>query len=118
VCLLNGRFSATLRYRAGFDNNPADQNAQVKAVTGFANPNFETAFFYFNSDTNIEVLLKMLDQGNTDSQQRPTIAVLFGTATPLRAELTITDTATGATRTFSSDFGAMRGTTDFTAFLK
>jgi hypothetical protein len=118
ACLLNGRFSATLRYRAGFDNNPADQNAQVKAVTGFANPNFETAFFYFNSDTNIEVLLKMLDQGNTDSQQRPTIAVLFGTATPLRAELTITDTATGTTRTFSSDFGAMRGTTDFTAFLK
>lgn len=118
ACLLNGRFSATLRFRSGFDNSPADQTASVKSVTGFANPTSETVFFYFNSADNIEFLLKMLDQGNTDSSNRPTIAVLFGTATPLRVELTITDTRTAVTRTFTSEFGGMRGTTDFTAFLK
>jgi hypothetical protein len=118
ACLLSGRFSATVRYRGAFDNNPADTSAFVKPVTGFATASFETAFFYFNSDSNIEVLLKMLDQGNTNSGGQPTIAVLFGTATPLRVELVITDSATGVARTFSSEFNAMRGTTDFTAFLK
>jgi hypothetical protein len=87
-------------------------------VTGFASSNFETAFFYFNSSDNVEVLLKMLDQGNTDSQGHPTIAVLFGSATPLRVEITITDTLTGATRTYSSAFSSMQGATDFTAFVK
>ncbi|MBV8520253.1 MAG: PPC domain-containing protein [Acidobacteria bacterium] len=118
ACLLNGRFAATVRFRGGFDNGSADTNAFVKSVSGFASPNFETAFFYFNSDNNIEMLLKMLDQGNTDGAGHPTIAVLFGTATPLRIELSITDTQTGITRTYSSDFSAMRGVTDFTAFLK
>jgi hypothetical protein len=118
ACLLGSRFAATVRYRAGFDNGAADTNAQVKPVTGFANPSFETAFFYFNSDSNIEMLLKMLDQGNTNSAGQRTIAVLFGTATPLRIELTITDTLTGTTKQYTSDFNGMRGVTDFTAFVK
>ncbi|MDX1582534.1 MAG: serine protease, partial [Thermoanaerobaculia bacterium] len=103
ACLLGDRFKATLRYRAAFDNQPVDSIAPVKPVTGFADPNFETAFFYFNSPNNIEVMLKMLDQGNTNSQGQPTIAVLFGTATPLRAEITITDTERGTTRIYTSE---------------
>ncbi|MBW3670168.1 MAG: trypsin-like peptidase domain-containing protein [Acidobacteria bacterium] len=118
ACLLNGRFKATLRYRAAFDNQPVNANALVKPVTGFADPKFETAFFYFNSPNNIEVMLKMLDQGNKNGAGQPTIAVLFGTATPLRAEVAITDTKTGATKTYTSNFNEMKGTTDFTAFVK
>jgi trypsin-like peptidase len=118
ACLLNGRFKATVRFRAAFDNAAADTPAQRKSVTGFASSNFETAFFYFNSSDNVEVLLKMLDQGNTDSQGHPTIAVLFGSATPLRVEIAITDTQTGAMRTYSSAFSSMQGATDFTAFVK
>lgn len=118
ACLLNGRFRATVRYRGGFDNFPADTNALRKPVTGFASPSFETSFFYFNSVNNIEILLKMLDQGNTDSQGHPTIAVLFGSATPLRVELTITDTTNQATRTYVSPFNSGQGGADFTAFVK
>jgi trypsin-like peptidase len=118
ACMLNNRFRVTVRYRAGFDNAAADSNAFVKSVTGFANPSFETAFFYFNSESNIEMLIKILDQGNTNSQGQPTIAVLFGSATPLRVELTILDTLKGTTKTYSSAFGQMQGTTDFTAFVK
>jgi hypothetical protein len=118
ACLLNGRFKATLRYRGTFDNNSADTDAFVKQVPGFASSTYETAFFYFNNPNNIELLLKVLDQGNTDAQGRPTLAVLFGTATPLRSELTITDTQTGAVRTYNSDFGSMQGRTDFTAYVK
>ena len=118
ACLLNGRFRATVRVRGAFDNLPADKTAFRKPVTGFSNPNFETVFFYFNSADNIEILLKMLDQGNTDSQGHPTIAVLFGSATPLRVELTVTDTTNGATRAYLSPFGSQQGSSDFTAFIK
>ena len=63
-------------------------------------------------------VLKMLDQGNTNAQGQPTIAVLFGTASPLRVELTITDTSTGAVKTYVSPFNTGLGGTDFTAFVK
>jgi hypothetical protein len=118
ACLLNNRFRATVRVRGAFDNLPADKTAFRKPVTGFSNPSFETVFFYFNSADNIEILLKMLDQGNTDAQGHPTIAVLFGSATPLRTELTITDTTNGATRTYISPFASQAGLSDFTAFIK
>ncbi|HEX8170821.1 MAG TPA: hypothetical protein VF824_09805 [Thermoanaerobaculia bacterium] len=118
ACLLNNRFKATLKYRGVFDNNRADTNASVKTVTGFGSATSETVFFYFNSPNNIEMLVKMLDQGNTNGSGQPTVAVLYGSATPLRAELTITDTKNGTTRTYTSEFGKMQGGTDFTAFVK
>ncbi len=118
ACVLNNRFKVTVRYRGAFDNNAADTDANVKSVTGFASPTFETAFFYFGNPNNIEMLLKMLDQGNTNGAGQPTIAVLFGSATPLRIELTITDTTTGTVKQYTSAFNTQAGQTDFTAFVK
>ena len=119
VCLLQNRFEVRARYRGAFDNQPADTPAQVKSVIGFSDPNYETAFFYFNSSNNIEMMVKMLDQGNVDAQGHPTIALLYGTATPLRIELTVRDSkAGGTTRTWTSAFGKMEGATDFNAFVK
>lgn len=118
ACMLSNRFKVQVKYRPAFDTNAPDTAASVKSVTGFANPNFESAFFYFNSDSNIEMLVKVLDQGNTNNQGQATIAVLFATATPLGIELTITDTKTGAVKTYKSNFGSMAGGTDFTAFVK
>ena len=118
ACVLNNRFRVQVKYRPSFDTLPPDTNASVKSVSGFANPSFESVFFYFNSDSNIEMLVKILDQGNTNSQGQATIAVLFATATPLGIEVTITDTTNGATKTYKSNFGAMTGGTDFTAFIK
>jgi hypothetical protein len=118
ACLLAGRYRATLRFRNGFDNLPVDTDAFRKPVTGFSGPAFETVFFYFNDVNNIEVVVGMLDQGNTNGAGQPTIAVKLGTATPLRVEATITDTTTGATRTYASEFGSQQGQTDFTAFVK
>lgn len=118
ACLLGNRFSATVRFRLGFDDAPADTTANRKSVTGFANPAFETELFFFGDPDNIEIVLKMLDQGNTNSLGQPTIAVLFGSATPLRTEITVTDTTTGVSKTYVSPFGSQRGSTDFTAFVK
>jgi hypothetical protein len=116
--MLNSRFKVTVRFRNAFDNNSVDTDALLKAVTGFSSSTYETAFFYFNSSNNIEMLVKLLDQGNTNSQGQQTIAVLFGTATPLRVQVTITDTKTGFVKQYSSQFGSMQGSTDFTAFVK
>lgn len=118
ACMLSGRFRVSVRYRGAFDNNAPNTGALRKSVVGFANPAYETAFFYFNDSNNIEMMVKMLDQGNTNSGGQRTIAVLFGSATPLRIEVTITDTQTGATKTYNSFFNEMKGTTDFTAFVK
>jgi hypothetical protein len=118
ACMLNNRFKVQVKYRPAFDTLPPDTNAQLKPVSGFANASFESAFFYFNSDSNIEMLVKILDQGNTNSQGQQTIAVLFATATPLGIEVTITDMQKGPAKTYRSDFGKMAGGTDFTAFVK
>jgi pseudomonalisin len=118
ACLLNNRFKATVRFRNGGDNGAADTDAFVKTVTGFASANNETSFFYFYGANNIELLLKMLDQGNTNSSGQPTIAVLFGSATPLRFELTITDTQTSAVKRYTSQYASQVGQTDFSAFVK
>jgi hypothetical protein len=118
ACMLNNRFKVEVKYRGAFDNNAADTPASVKSVTGFATANFETGFFYFNSASNIEMLIKILDQGNTDSQGHPTIAILYGLATPLRVEVTVTDSTNGTSKKYTSAFGTMAGATDFTAFVK
>jgi hypothetical protein len=118
ACMLGGRFQVRVRYRNGFDDNAVDSNGNVKAVSSFANPSFETAFFFFNSENNVEMMVKMLDQGNTNPQGQRTIAVLFGSATPLRVELTINDMLRGGSKTYLSAFNSMSGATDFTAFVK
>lgn len=118
ACLLNNRFKVIVRYRSAFDNAAANAVAQVKSVTGFASPTFETSFFYFNNADNIELMIKMLDQGNTNAAGLKTVAVLYGSATPLRVEIAITDTQTGIVRQYTSAFGKQAGQTDFTAFVK
>ncbi len=118
ACMLNSRFRVSVRYRDNFDNNTANVDALKKSVVGFSNAAYETSFFYFNDSNNIEMMVKLLDQGNTDSAGRRTIAVLFGSATPLRVQVTITDTQTGASKSYTSFFNEMKGTTDFTAFVK
>jgi hypothetical protein len=90
----------------------------VKSVAGFAGSDSETVFFYFNSPSNLEMMAKLLDQGTTNSAGQRTVAVLFGTATPLRIELTITDTTNGAVKRYTSAFNSQTGQTDFTAFVK
>jgi hypothetical protein len=116
-CLL-GRFRVEVRYRTAFSNGAVDALARAKVTGGFADANFETVFFYFNSPNNAEVMVKALDQGNRQGDT-PTIAVVTGVATPLRVEVQVTDTRPGgASKTYLSEFGSQAGATDFTAFPK
>lgn len=118
ACMLSGRFRVTASFLNAFVNPPVSIPGIRKPVTGFASSTRETAFFVVNDINNIELVIKMLDQGNTNAQGQPTIAVLYGLATPLRTELTITDTTNGASKTFISVANEQRGQTDFQAFVK
>jgi subtilase family serine protease len=113
ACMMNNRFQVKVRYRGVFDNNAADTDALVKPVTGFGSASYETGFFYFNSSNNIEILVKVLDQG---VPSHPYVDVLFGSATPLRTEVTITDSRDGTSKKYTSQFGSQAGQTEFGAF--
>lgn len=117
ACLL-GRFQVQVRYRNAFDNQPVDAQARAKVTDGFADSNYETAFFYFHNPNNVEVMVKMLDQGNQINGV-PTVAVITGIATPARVEVKVTDTGFwGTSRVYPSEFGSQAGKSDFTTFLK
>lgn len=118
ACILNARFAVEVYFRDAFDNGTPTTIASVKPVTGFANAAFETAFFYFNDVNNIELLVKMLDQGNVNSAGQPTLAFLFGTATPLRLLILVSDSNTGEQKVYTSAFESQQGGTDFTAFVR
>ena len=112
ACMLNSRFKVELRYRNAFDNATPNASALVKPVQGFGNASFETGFFYFNDVNNIEAMVKVLDQGTGK------IDVLFGVATPLRIEVTVTDSKDGAVKRYQSQLGESKGGSDFGAFVK
>jgi hypothetical protein len=115
VCAFS-RFKVEVRYRNGFDNAPVDTQALARVNAGFVDPKYQTSFFYFNNPNNAEVMVKLLDQGNQLGGV-PMIAVVTGIATPLRVEVSVTDTSSGGgTKRFISEHGAQAGVTDFTAF--
>ncbi len=117
TCML-GRFMVQARYRNGFDDGPVNTQALAKVTAAFAESNYATSFFYFNNPNNVEVMVKLLDQGN-HLGSIPTIAVITGVATPLRVEVSVTDTSSsGATKTYISEYGTQAGVTDFTAFFR
>jgi hypothetical protein len=118
ACALNDRFRVTVRYRDRFDNFAAQTDARVTRVPALSSATLDTMLFYLDEAQNIEVLVKLFDRGNRDATGRPTIAVLYGVATPLRAEIIVTDTFTNITRRYISAYGESRGGSDFTAFVK
>jgi hypothetical protein len=104
-CLLNGRFQMKVWY-----NNPPTAPAQAAAavpVTG------ETAFFWFFSPDNLEIFAKVLD-GTAINQK---YWVYFGSMTDVPFTLEITDTVTGASKTYdSTDYDPLCGFGDAFAF--
>jgi hypothetical protein len=67
-----------------------------------------TGAFYFGDRNNLELLVKVLDLGRID--------VLYGTLSDLEYTITVTDTATGAVKTYQNSAGSFCGGHDETAF--
>jgi hypothetical protein len=97
LCLLNGRFAATVTWQNQFNG--------VIGV-GTAGPlSSETGTFYFTDPTDKELLVKILDFGNR-------IGVFYGTLSNLQYTLQVTDTSTGGTKTYFNPPGNYCGGID------
>jgi hypothetical protein len=110
ACVLNNRFQVKVRAWNHFASPQYNIDALVKPVTGFASAQSETAFFHFGDANNIELMVKLLNAGNSG------IAVLYGVATPFELWLTITDTRSGAIQTYHTARDAMTGQTQWGVF--
>jgi len=90
LCLRNGRF----KVEATFNTTGGQSgNAKVVKLTD------ETGYLWFFSDTNVEVVIKVL---NACGGTNPRYWVFAGGLTNVRTVITVTDTQTGAQKTYTN----------------
>ena len=94
LCLQDGRFSAGIEFRRA-DGTLA--SARVEELTD------ETGYFWFFGPDNIEVVLKVLDACNPPFDR---FWVFAAGLTNVETLLTVTDTATGAEKTYTNVAGS------------
>jgi hypothetical protein len=101
LCLQQGRFQVTVDWQ-----NPGNgQGGQAGAV-----PLSQlTGAFYFDSASNLELMVKILDLGNR-------VDVFYGALSDLPYTLHVTDTRTGAVKTYRNEAGHYCGGLEVDAF--
>ncbi len=106
LCLLDGRFAAEISW---IDPEAAGSPKMASAAAGVDG----TGLFSFADASQPEVVLKVLDGRELNDH-----FWVFSSAAPPLVELriTVTDTATGARRTYHQPVGAFCGVADTTAF--
>jgi len=104
LCVAGGRFSVQATFDAGGGNAG---NAHAVALTT------DTGYLWFFSDTNVEVVVKVLDGCSLNSQWW----VFAGGLTNVAVTLTVTDTKTGTVKTYhnpaSTTFQPIQDTSAF-----
>ncbi|HVF59042.1 MAG TPA: choice-of-anchor B family protein [Thermoanaerobaculia bacterium] len=97
LCLSHARFQVELDWRNQFDGSSG---------RGIALPlTEETGSFAYTDPRNVELLVKVLDQGNR-------ILVIWGALSNLEYTLRVTDTTTGAVETYRNPAGTYCGGLD------
>ncbi len=92
LCLNQGRF----KVEATFDTGTQSGQAQVVKLTD------ETGYLWFFSDTNVEAVVKVLDACTFNQK----FWVFAGGLTDVQVRLTVTDSSTGAVRTYDNPRGS------------
>lgn len=101
LCLLNNRFAVKVDWR-----NPGNSTSG----TGGAVPiSTVTGAFYFTDAGNLELMAKVIDYGDR-------IDFFYGTLSDLEYTITVTDTDTGHTKSYSNPAGSYCGGLDGGAF--
>ncbi|MBU6280630.1 S8 family serine peptidase [bacterium] len=110
LCLLGGRFSATLSWNDGSGARPALVASPKASGEGSASGLFH---FYPSDPSNWEVLVKMIDGCGTNGR----FWMLVSASTGFGWELVVTDERTGESRTWRHPLdGNASGLSDFEAF--
>ncbi|HJX28104.1 MAG TPA: M12 family metallo-peptidase, partial [Thermoanaerobaculia bacterium] len=85
LCLGGGRFKAQVDWFSQYDNSGGVGRAVPRPGS--------SGFFSFSDPSNIELMVKVLDFGNT-------VKVFYGQLTDLQFQLSVSDTKTGRTKTY------------------
>lgn len=104
LCLGGGRFAVTARWK-DFDGNTGDGQA-VPLAGG------DTGYFWFFGQDNVEVVLKVLDGRPVNGR----FWVFYGALSSVEYTLTVTDTETGAVKTYVNPAGRLGSVADTEAF--
>ncbi|HSF39774.1 MAG TPA: ELWxxDGT repeat protein [Thermoanaerobaculia bacterium] len=104
LCLAGGRFAVTARWK-DFDGNVGDGKA-VPLAGG------DTGYFWFFGEDNVEVVLKVLDGRPVNGK----FWVFYGALSSVEYTLTVTDTETGAVKTYRNPAGRLGSVADTGAF--
>ncbi len=102
-CLQGGRFAVSVRWK-DFQGNSGD--GRTIPLTG------DTGAFWFFGAENVELVLKVLDGRPLNGK----FWVFYGALSSVEYEITVTDTATGDTRTYRNPSGRMASVADTGAF--
>jgi hypothetical protein len=102
LCLLEGRYAVEATWRNQFTG--AQGRAGAVAISNL------TGTFFFGDPRNVELMTKALDFGNGR------ILFLYGTLSNLEYTITLTEEASGATRTYHNPAGTFCGGLDEDAF--
>lgn len=102
LCLLNGRFRVTATWQNQF--NGASGVARVPRRNSALPATFYnlSGFLYFEDPNNIELIVKILDFGDV-------VKVFYGQLTNLRFTISVLDTRTNQTKTYTNTAGECGG---------
>jgi PKD repeat protein len=109
LCLLDGRFEVSVHFR---DHHNGDQEGDGK-VMPFPHT-AQTGAFWFFRPTNVELLVKMVD--NSTDPEHPAFWVFYGALTDVEYWLTVYDTEGDVTREYHNLPGTVCGDGDTGAF--
>jgi photosystem II stability/assembly factor-like uncharacterized protein len=104
LCLNGGRFQVAVVWRA--PSLGTSGAGQAVVLTG------DTGYFWFFNNANVELIVKVLD-GRPLNQR---FWVFYGALSDVEYTITVTDTATGAIRTYFNPPGRLASVADTSAF--
>ncbi|HVT17414.1 MAG TPA: fibronectin type III domain-containing protein [Thermoanaerobaculia bacterium] len=104
LCLLGGRFQVDVTWRL-----PQDRSSSPGNAVGVTD---QSGMFWFFSSSNIELVVKVLDGRPVNGR----FWLFYGALSDVLYDLRVTDTATGAVRTYHNDAGDLCGQGDVNAF--
>jgi virginiamycin B lyase len=108
LCVGGGRFTVQVWWSV-----PAQGGSPAQSGVGVANLVVsDTGYFWFFSPDNIELMVKVLDGTSINGH----FWVFYGSLSNVQYTITVTDTTTGAVRTYSNPFGQLGSFSDTSAF--
>jgi hypothetical protein len=107
VCLNGNRFRVSIAYRNQFANPPVIGNFVAQRLNPAAT-NPDTALFGFSAATDVEVVVRLVDA----RPFAPRFDVYYGGLTDVEYTVTVTDTVTGASKTYRNNPGQVGGGVD------